>query len=411
MDDKSFEKRMKKLNERYDSMSPKTDVSRVIQEIEKEHNPKRDKRIVIHWPYAASFIGVLLIASILLVQMIGGESAGLLESGEQGELPAAEREELADEVESHYKVRRIQAIGILGLTEEGFQLTEMGSTAENYVSFNLQRLSDGDVKSQGVDFLGEVKESLDDMLRTPQQILFEVKGETLTTEEADQWVKEYFNAHRGLMRIYENEMQKYRQEWEREAADGQLESRDILTDRKNSFSDELIQLVEGATGNGISLTYSDTSRRFRADTDMEYITFVLSSGELPEVYLNVLKLKSLPGSLNGGVISTNWSSAGKNLLLYEEVLAGLPEDSEFREEFKMEYTALLRMYTKGSTAQPLFNKNGTLKEDIKESYEEILELHEHSETAVRILPYYQKLKENDFAEPDKWNDFHLQDEL
>ncbi|MGD6804335.1 hypothetical protein [Rossellomorea aquimaris] len=407
MDDHSLKERMKKLNDQYERMPAKTDVSQVMKAIEKEQKPAKQNRPGIHWPYAASFIGVLVIASILMVQFIGGESAGLLNDREQAEMPASDPEEIAHEIESHYNIRKTQAVGSLGITEEGFRRSEMGGVAEEYVSFNLQQLKEGEVPVQDGNHLKRVKENLDDMLKTPQQILFVIKGKTLTEREAGQWVKEYHKIHQGLLPIYEVEIQKYRKEWEEEASDGSLESRDLLMNRESSYSEELIRLVEGATDNGILLTYSEVSGHFQAETDLEYISFILSSSELPDAFRNVLRLKSLPESLNHGIITTNWMRAGGDLLLYEETLEGLPEGSEFLEEFEMEYNTLLRAYIKGSPAQPLFHGDGTLKEDIKESFEKMIELHPDSETVGRIMPYYQKLKENGFTEPAHWDEFYL----
>jgi hypothetical protein len=236
-------------------------------------------------------------------------------------------------------------------------------------------------------------------------------GKQIDNEKAEEWVEKYTVTQKALIPVYEEEMERFRAEWEGESKDGRLEGREILLEQEKQYSDKLIQLVEGATANGILLKFSEPDGQIQAGMDASYVSFLLSSSELPEVYMDVLTLESLPASLNGGVITTNWARAGGDLLLYESVLDNLPPGSGFLEEFRLEYTALLRAYVKGSSTQSLFNEDGSIKEDMKESFEKLMEKYPASKTAARIEPYYNKLKENQFSKPGNWDDFNMEYEL
>jgi hypothetical protein len=411
MDDKLFEKRMNLLNKSYERMPGQTDASEVIKAIEKEQKPKKQKRKLFHWPYAASFIGVVLISSVLALQFIGSQS-GSLQNGQQSEMTSEDAAKIVEEIESHYTVRRTQAIGSLGLSEEGFNDTEMGKQAEEYAAFVTQKMKEDQWRVvNSSENIGSIMDNLDDILTTPQQMINGLTGKSLTEEEADLWVMDYLEVQKNLLPVYEAEMKQYSNEWQEDIKMGRLEGRDILMEREKQYSDELIELVEGATANGISLMYSEKEAQFAASVDSTYVSFMLSSSELPDIYMDVLTLKSLPGSLYGGVITTNWARAGGDLLLYEKVIETLPGNSEFIEEFKLEYITLFRAYIKGSSAQSIFNEDETLKADVKESYETLMEKYPESETAGRIEPYYNKLKENQFSKPENWDTFNMEYKL
>ena len=112
MDDKMLEKRMETLNKSYERMPVKMDVSEVIKAIENERSPKKQKRKFIHWPYAASIFGVLLISSVLLLQFTGQEGGGTQNAQQPDvEMTSQQKSKVINEIESHYNVRRIQAMG------------------------------------------------------------------------------------------------------------------------------------------------------------------------------------------------------------------------------------------------------------------------------------------------------------
>ncbi|EDL62571.1 hypothetical protein [Bacillus sp. SG-1] len=321
-------------------------------------------------------------------------------------MTAQQKSKVINEIESHYNVRRIQAMGSLGLSEEAFRQTDMGSDAKKSVSYIIQLIESG--KVEVTDLSTRINEELDNILKTPQQMIGGLTGKKLEEEEASQWVKDYIDTHGDLLPIYEAELEKYRDEWRGDLYDGQLEAREILLQR-DKYSDELVALVEGAIANGISLKYSESDKGFLAGTDV--MSVMLTSSELPEVYMDVLRLKSFPGSLEAGVITTNWTRAGGDLLIYERAMENLPEDSEFLREFKLEYTNLFRAYIKGSSAQSLFDEEGILKAEIRESYEKLMEKYPESQTVKRMEPYYNKLKENQFTKPEGWDEFHIEYEL
>jgi hypothetical protein len=413
MDDKMLKKRMELLNKNYEKLPNKTDASAVIKAIENERKPARRKRKIVHWPYAASFIGVLLIASILVLQFVGGEGKPA-QNGQnnQAEMTEKELSKATAEIKSHYNVRTTQAAGSLGLSKAVFVETPMAKEAEEYVTYVLRSIEDGDIQlNQNPEYLNKVEDNLNEMLMTPQQIVDKLTGKQLADEEAEAWVKKYTESHDNLLPVYETEMARYQGEWTEDIAYGQLDGRDILLEREKEYSEKLITLVEGATANGISLAYSQTAEQFEAVSDLHYLSMMLSSSELPDAYMDVLKLESIPKVLNGGVITTNWVRAGGDLLWYERAIENLPPNSEFRDQFILEYRNLFNAYVKGSSAQSIFNEEGILKPEIKEAFEELTEKHPETKTAERVGLYLEKLKGHEFTKPEDWEQFNLEFEL
>ncbi|WP_456273516.1 hypothetical protein [Bacillus sp. AK031] len=411
MDDKMLKKRMELLNKNYEKLPNKTDASAVIKAIENEKKPPKPKRPIVHWPYAASFIGVLLIASVLVLQFVGGDG-NPAPNGENNQAEMTEKEPAAaaGEIKSHYNVRTAQAAGSLGVSKAVFAETPMAKEAEEYVSYVL-RLIEEDKTKVSTERQKDIEENLNDILMTPQQMVNGLTGKQLAGEEAEAWVMKYTETHDNLLPVYNTEMENYQGEWKEDIVNGELDGRDILLEREKEYSEELITLVEGATANGISLAYSQTADQFQAASDMQYLSMMLSSSELPEAYMDVLRLESYPAVLHGGIITTNWVRAGGDLLLYERAIENLPLDSEFREQFLLEYTTLFTAFVKGSSSQSIFNEEGILKPEIKEAFENLMKKHPETKTAERVGLYFEKLKEHEFAKPEDWEQFNLKLEM
>jgi hypothetical protein len=411
MDDNMLKKRMELLNKNYEKLPNKTDASAVIKAIENEKRPPKRKRPLVHWPYAASFIGVLLIASVLVMQFVGGEG-NPAQNGENNQAEMTEQglSKATAEIKSHYNVRTTQAAGSLGLSKAVFAETSMAKEAEDYVTYVLRSIEDGKMR-MSTDRQKDIEENLDEMLMTPQQMVDGLTGKQLAEQEAEAWVMKYTESHDNLLPVYETEMAKYQGEWKEDIVYGQLDGRDILLEREKEYSEKLITLVEGATANGISLSFSQTADQFEAVSDVQYLSMMLSSSELPDVYIDVIKLESIPKVLHGGIITTNWVRAGGDLLWYENAIENLPPNSEFRDQFILEYRNLFNAYVKGSSAQSIFNEEGILKPEIKEAFEELIEKHPKTKTAERVGLYLEKLKGHEFTKPEDWEQFNLNFEM
>ncbi len=140
MDDKMLEKRLDLLNKSYKKLPSQTRTNDILKAIKEEQSPKR-KRVHIHWPYVASFIGVLLISSVLMLQFTMEKTESRKHKEQNSNLSQRTGEmdeELLAEIQdakSLYELRKTQAKEQLGFREATFSRTKMEADAKGQLTY------------------------------------------------------------------------------------------------------------------------------------------------------------------------------------------------------------------------------------------------------------------------------------
>jgi hypothetical protein len=399
MDDKMLDKRLELLNKTYKKLPEQTDSFSIIQVIKEENNSKKKKRPIFHWPYVASFIGVLLITSVLTLQFtIGGDNRS-------GETKETEQQSIEQELfngikeaESLYELRTTQAAGRLGFTEETFNKTVMAQEAKReliYIKSLPKR--DGSLEKR-LEILTNAKARLAETLQTPDMMMLNFE-KNMKEEEVSIWIETFVKKQGSILPLAEEELLKYKGQWEKHVKDGKLNIYEFGSG-DDVYSREMRRLVEGLTSNAVRLSYSEKEDKIITSFDFEFFHMMIE-GKLPEGYSLFVNAQFSP-VIHAGEIATSWKDAAKRLIEYDTMLQTFDDSSKFRSEVKIEYDRLYQFFVIGTVSQSIFDESNILKNDVKEAYEHLINTYPEFETTKSIKEVYAELNANNFQKPSRW---------
>ncbi|MBM7586265.1 hypothetical protein JOC86_002807 [Bacillus pakistanensis] len=410
MDDKMLEKRLDLLNKSYHRIPPQTDSSEVLKAIEKEVQPKKPtkKRKRIHWPYAASFIGVILISTVLAFQFSVGKSEERSNANQKKEsiITSEKVQAEIEEARKLFEMRMLQSKESVGLTKEAFEETYMYQSAKSVLRYAESAPKRDLTESEQIKLVHSAKEEIERSLLTPEQM---IRGLVkINPEEADNWMNKFLTKHNDLTMIYEGEIQKLESDWQKPVQNGKDDIRALtyyFYDSKEQPK-QLMNLLEGATFNGVELKYLEDTDSFHGYLDYELISiYIRENPFLPELYKKVLKLKGSKPAIITGEMQISWKEAGERLIQYEQVLSQLPNNSNLKGLIMVEYDRLYQFFVHGTVIggnQSIFNKDGILKKEVKDAFEYLIQTYQGTTTSKYIKNEYNDLKENQFTKPKDW---------
>lgn len=407
MDEKRFEKRMELLDRSYKKLPVQTDSNAILKAIKEEQSRSKKKRSlpVIHWPYVASFIGVLLIGTVLALQLtMGGDTQG--EPGEQRQQAAQNQgqdetsKELQAEIEDAkvlYELRKTQAMERLGFTESTFSTTQMDKDAQGHVIY-VESITRRDYPlDMQLEWVNRGTEWIEESLRTPDMMIRSLKGE-VTMLKAEAWTKEFMEKQTGLLPIYEEKLQENKEWWKPHIENGEINMKSL--NAAQPYPREFRMMLGGITNNAIKLTYNEKEDTLETSIDLEYVS-MLSNNALPDVYVSYMQTRQA-SVLNAGEFTTGWKEAGDRLMLLEQILKKLPEDSQFRNEVNLDYDLLYQHFVNGGVNQPIFTESGKLKPEVREGYEYVVENYTSYKTAESLQQVLNELRKSNFVKPENW---------
>jgi hypothetical protein len=407
MDEKMVEKRLELLDRSYKKLPVQTDPDAIISAIRKEQSPSRKKRSrpLIHWPYAASFIGVLLIGTVLALQLtLGSGSQG--EPGQSGTQPppAGYSNETSKELDAEivdakalYELRKKQAMARLGMNESTFSGTPLDKVAREHLLY-VEKIPERKYPlEQKLEWVNSGKEWMEESLRTPDMMIGTLK-DGITMREAEVWTEDFLEKQRGLLPIYEEKLQQYKEWWKPHIKGGEINMKSL--NALQHYPAEFRTMLDGITPNAVKLTYNKKRDRLDTSIDIEYVNMI-SRNALPEVYISYMHIKQSP-VLKAGEFITGWKEAGDRLMLLEDMLKDLPEDSRFRDEMKHSYELLYQHYVNGGVNQKIFHEDGRLKGEVHDAYEYVAENYSSYKTAESIMKIMEELQKSNNVKPERW---------
>ncbi|WP_175990524.1 hypothetical protein [Bacillus sp. Marseille-Q1617] len=407
MDDKMFEKRLELLDRSYKKMPPQTDSASIISVIRKEQSlsVKKRSRPLIHWPYAASFIGVLLIGTVLVLQLtLGSDSAHEPQQSGPQSSQAGYSNETSEELDAQiedakalYELRKTQAMARLGLNNSMFSGTQFNRDAQGHLLYVETIPKRNYPLDQKLEWVNNGKEWIEESLRTPDMMIGTLKG-GMTMMEAEIWTAEFLEKQKGLLPLYEEKLQKYKEWWKPHIENGEINVKEL--NAVQHYPPEFRSILGGMTNNAVKLIYNKKQDVLETSIDLEYVNMI-SNNALPEVYVSYIQTSQSP-VLAAGEITTGWKEAGDRLMLLEDMLKKLPEDSRFRNEVELDYDLLYQHYVNGGVNQPIFTEMGQLKPEVQEAYQYLVENYSSYKTAESLQGVLDELRELNGKKPERW---------
>lgn len=402
MDDQLLEKRLDSLKEAYDDMPEDENRSAILAAIKKDQKKKKQNKW-FHLPYAASFIGVGMIAGVLMMQYIGDHAPAKDKtelqqaSGENtvGELDKAEVKAEFEELRKYYSERQKETKERLGLGAgyENLLFLSMGelNATETEILQNLQNTDRTEYK----EVVRQLRGTIEEGFTLPAELMVDIsKGDDnievgRREELLSLQLESYLGAYSQSMVLYEWDLD---QALEKETASEVVAK---LNEGGNGLPSEgLKKLAAGAVDNGYAF-------REEGGKIYPYIDFLRVAERLKpngnEDFIKYLVLRSNTIQDRNGVVMS-YEKLGELLVKLEKESRGV-KDSTIHQTIVNDAESLYSLFVRGSSSNPLFDENNLLKDDVKKGYQYVINQYPDTDTAKALKTHYDKLEKYDFKKP------------
>lgn len=398
MDDKFLEKRLQNLKSSYEELPTVSKPKDIVTKIKlTERKPK--KKYLFHLPYVASFIGVLLIGSLLAVQLLndekdlqqGGNNKGTEQSEQQ--VPTQEDiegksqelrlyyEELLTDLKSNLEIENVAQYSFV---EDSQYVVERFGDPSFKVFTSKQDLN---------DYFENTKYYITQKLLTPEQQISvlsqreiqipddEVLGliikqeEILNTNYEPKWNELLNTVYSEVNEIVLPTM------LERLNSRYDFESEEVNHFAKAVVSNGFIFEHVGEGMIGISKDYSRLSQLNVSQQITDYFTMIQER------------------IVMDAALMISWNELSDRIVKLERFILSNPNFPDNKVLYEL-YKRYFTFYTTDLLDNtPIYERN-VLIEEVKRSYERFMEMNKDTETYQEIKEFYMKLEGNDFNRVD-----------
>ncbi|MFC3886731.1 hypothetical protein ACFOU2_25805 [Bacillus songklensis] len=436
MDDKMFERRLKQLKNSYEQLPTVSSPQTIMEHIQKRE-VKHSKRTWFHLPYVASFIGVLLIGSILGMQFFNHLPAK--NQSNLSALPKQSREQISqennekdqqgnnqnnDEKSSSYKVSE---------KEYKEALKDLSMLYDQMAGDMKEKLHTEEIEHY--TFVREAKEKLN---------AFQTKAKTETKSE--QGFFRYWDEHRTVIiqKMSTPDIQYAELERDAKAEDGQMrgyiESRlqsllekqnELLPAYQERWSD-LQSTIPSVRDIDALLGQLNSTQSQDPEEINEFKLLALGSGYefydagegmidlrvnykgmqekfhpyLSPAFEQRLDLLSKKKITVDGTLNITFEELGDYIVKLEKTILA-DSSSPSAKTLYEQYKQALGYYLLGVDNMVVFDSNGVLKEEVKQNYEHFLTTYEDTKTYKVVKPFFEMLKEFKFTNVDEVKKFQI----
>ncbi|GAM15507.1 hypothetical protein [Mesobacillus selenatarsenatis] len=402
MDDQLLEKKLESLKKAYDDMPEDETRSAILAAIKKDQKKQKQNKW-FHLPYAASFMGVGMIAGVLMMQYIGNHApseekteqhqASSAENG-YGDLRKADVRAVFEDLHEYYQQRELETKEKLGFLS-GFENYLYGDIpmelkdAELAFLSNLEAYRESDLEDTREGFTSDI----DHAFTMPAEIidrLLQEKNDEISLDGPEynllNQLESFLGAYYLSMTYYEDDINKA---------------------MKNDSVTEVVKKMN-ASGEGISFTKLkemsskavENGYAFREEEGriIPYVNFIGIAdrlrGEVNEDFIKYLELRSnRVQDQNGEVIS--FESLADLLVKIEKTIAAVKDDT-IEETMRNDVKSLYALFV---VSQHIYDQNNELKDEVKKAYLYLFETYPETDTAEAVKNMYKKMESNNFRKP------------
>jgi hypothetical protein len=425
MDDKVLEERLKQLKKSYDRIPSVNSPQTIMEHIQKNEN-KRVQKTRFHFPYVASFVGVLLLGSILGMQFFRElPSKDQSDLSAQSQLYKEEEASLADTSEaapfsepdvkenSSYEVtdeRYNEAVRDLSLIYNQLaedmrnklfmkEISQYSFVQEAEGKLNeFKAIAKRGAKSDQ-DFLrlwDEHRQFIIQKMMTLEMAYWELEREAQTKDiptESDVEVRlesliqkqsEFLPAYQERWRIVQTEIKS-------------IDNMDALIKQLNdeqAVSSETIQQFKAmALSSGYKFYHEGEGIvGLQIDFQRTHETF---EPYISPAFKHRLEMLSKKQIAVDGTLNLSFEQLGDHIAELEKAI--LEDPSSFGASMLYEqYKKAFRYYLSGTDNASLLNSQGVLKESVKKDYQRFVKEHAGTRASTVIKEHYEKWESSDF---------------
>jgi hypothetical protein len=396
-----LEQRLKQLKNSYEEIPTTSQASKILENVKKTEI-KTKKKWAAQLPYVASFMGVLIIGSILVIQLLFSQdpnTASENPTDKPSETDVTENVEKEEVTEEQIDAKHKELVQYYNAQKQGFEHTELNIPVAEDLSYiqEVKQLVDATADPGYREYrnLQELDESFEEYRKIVQDAFEMPKTDYV---QIDEKVKKGEDVSSDVMNIIRKQVEL-------------LESFSKLAnyEKYNKISPDLDEQEKKL--NSLQVEDPDLLTFAREVKDNGYHFFVHVEGEINieinyQLYLDQyeknmntsvaefvqMKTKRL---LLEGSINATWDELAERLVRLEVILANY--DGPNKDLIKREYNEHLDLYLSGSFNTWAFDPyNGKLEQELGDSYEKFLIEHKGTETFKIINEYYALLKNGNF---------------
>jgi organic radical activating enzyme len=390
MDDQIFEQKLSNLKQSYQQLPLQTSSDKIMERIKKEEKKKRSF-FSAQTLYAASFIGVLIIAGLLGAQLLMQKERGNGGTGDQP--PAAVVPPSAEEIEARHKeVRQLYEDQLIAF-DEAVSIAD----AEQYAFIQDAKKAVADFekretyksKQELENYYNTVKQTVEQNVSVPSEQLANLRAKA---EEGKQIKDEEIISLLEKQRVM-NEY--YFEKWLSISLN--LQYTDVF-----AFADELNRTgTDDPEAGPIVKEIRDSGYRFYHEgegminfqPDLALLETALKPSPQMKKYFEVENQAQVT---EDGAVSVSPQELADRTLALEDFINKNP-NFKYGEKLKERYEFWLFLLLKGLTNSPAIDQENRLKEEWKSALEYVMEKDSNSQTAAVVTRFYNELKEKNFA--------------
>ncbi|WP_246945786.1 hypothetical protein [Bacillus pinisoli] len=391
-----LEKRLRQLKDSYEEIPTINKASQIMDRIQKTELQKKRKGWKTQLPYVASFMGVLLIGGILVVQLLASPES----SPSPGDSPNTEEEssnvepnekvtaeEIAkkhEELEAYYNEQKLafEKIEFISISnaEEIEHILKAKTLVEQSASLDPKNFEDStDLEKT----FSDLKSIVQDSFELPKQDFQQIN------ENTDFLI--IMEKQENFLSYLDEQLRNYSVEFSQKLSQDFFEGLDMLN-QLNVKDPEIRAFAEEVIQNGYIFINSGGEGQY--GTRINYQYYLNEFGTmLDPVVKEFAELMIKRTAMDGAIIPT-WEELGNRLIQLEELKNSYEGSSSVINDA---YQFDLNLYLNGADSSRAFI-NGKLDPELQKSYEYILANHKDTETYTIVKEYYDLLEKGNFKE-------------
>ncbi|MCM3597789.1 hypothetical protein M4D55_18630 [Metabacillus idriensis] len=390
MDDQIFEQRLSNLKQSYQQLPVQTSAGEIMERIKKEQKKKRSF-FSAQTLYAASFIGVLIIAGLLGTQLLMQKEHRNGGAGDQP--PAAAVPPSAEEIEArHEEIRQLYDEHLTAFDEE-----VSIADPEQYAFIQDAKKAVADFEKRDTfkskpeleNYCNKVKQTVRQNVAVPSEQLRNLRTKA---EEGQQIKDEEIISLLEKQRIM-NEY--YFEKWL--AVSQNLQYTDVF-----AFADELNSSgTDDPEAGPVVKEIRDSGYRFYHEgegminfqSDLTLLEAELKPSPQMQKYF---EMENQAQVTEDGAVSVTPQELADRTVALEDFINKNP-NFKYGEMLRERYEFWLFLLLKGLNNSPAIDEENRLKEEWKSAMEYVMEKDPNSQTAAAVSEFYNYLKEKNFT--------------
>jgi hypothetical protein len=400
MDDKYLEKRLQNLKSSYEEIPTVSNPVEIVTKIKMtEQKPKR--KYLVHLPYIASFIGVILIGSLLAVQLLNNENE-IQPGGSNSDPNVSEQQEVPtqDDIEEKSKELRTYYEELLTYLKSNLETENVDDYSfvkdSKYVvdHFGDPSFKVFTNKQDLNDYFESAKYYISYKLLTPKQHIDALSQRE--NEIPDEEILGLISKQEEILNtIYEPQWNHHSSAVYSEMSDiGLSDILEKLNSRYDFQSEEINQFAEIVSNNGFVFEHAGEGM-IEISKDYSRLSQLNVSQQVADYFTMIQERVAMDAAL---IIT--WDELSDRIVKLERFILANPNFPDTKVLYEL-YKKYFTFYTTDLLDNTSIYDREVLVEEVKRSYERFIEIYQGTETVQPINDFYQRLEQNNFNQVEE----------